>query len=60
MRDLRADWPKRCGSCLEEWDEPAWKNLPITSRAPLGAGIVVEVRRCRCGDILAVAVSAFE
>jgi hypothetical protein len=54
--DLVGRWPKTCSGCTRRWDAPTWAELPLVSASVLGVGAYVEVRRCRCGELLGAAV----
>ncbi|MBS2018840.1 MAG: hypothetical protein JST00_38590 [Deltaproteobacteria bacterium] len=56
--DLVGRWPKVCSSCESNWEESEWGRLPLVSESSLGPGVRVEMRRCRCGDVLGAAVGA--
>lgn len=58
FEDLVGRWPKECRGCETPWSESEWVELSIVSVSPLEPGVHVELRRCRCGEVLGAAVAA--
>jgi hypothetical protein len=56
--DLIGRWPKLCARCSAAHSERDWNGLPLADRAPLGVDAEIELRRCRCGGLLAMARAA--
>jgi hypothetical protein len=57
LSDLAGRWPKRCDTCTAEWHEEGWNTLVLKGRAALAIDASVELRRCRCGELLGVAIA---
>ncbi len=57
LDELAGRWPKSCSQCDASWSAENWRELPLTSRAVLSNRSSIELRRCRCGEIIAAAVS---
>lgn len=55
--DLIGHWPKTCSGCSKVWGREDWRALDLASRAWLTIGAWIELRRCRCGELLAVAIA---
>lgn len=56
-RDLVDRWPKVCATCSNTWVELTWRDLPLICEASLDVSARIEVRRCTCGETLAIATA---